>query len=250
MVLQDGPTDRWITAGRTDGRVRSGKEDGRTERQTDRRTNAHGPTDRCTDGPTDRPIDQETGRPTDRPRQGMAGPAPTLPRPHRMSDDDGDFHSPLPSSDSRATSPSSRTEWESCSAATTEEVRSNGNRSHVEYEHQSGDSAAEGDPWWTALDEATLQELFETSPRESMEFRAASEAGSTSSESVEDAADAMQRLSMTVPPWAPIVQMPEIPEDQRHTRDAAGHCKICGPDLYHMCLPMSQPTKCPLRKHW
>ena len=69
-----------------------------------------------------------------------------------MSDDDGDFHSPLPSSDSRATSPSSRSEWESRSAATTEDARSNGNRSHdnfshVEYGHQSGDSAAEKDPW-------------------------------------------------------------------------------------------------------
>ena len=167
-----------------------------------------------------------------------------------MSDDDGDFNYPLPSSDSRATSSSSRTEWASSSAATTEEARSDGNRSHVEYERQSNDSAAEGDPWWTDLDEATLQELFETSPRESMEFRAASEAGSTSSESADDAAYAMQRLSMTVPLWAPIVQMPEIPEDRRHTRDAAGHCKICGPDLYHMCLPMSQPTKCPLRKRW
>ena len=167
-----------------------------------------------------------------------------------MSDDDGDFHSPLPSSDSRATSPSSRSEWESRSAATTEDVRSNGNRSHVEYEHQSGDSAAEGDPWWTDLDEATLQELFETSSREPMEFSAASDAGSTSSGSVEDAVDAMQRLSITVPLWAPIVQMPEIPQDQRHTRDAASHCKICGPDLYHICLPMSQPTKCPLRKRW
>ena len=116
-----------------------------------------------------------------------------------MSDDDGDLHSPLPRSDWRATSPSSRSEWESRSAATTEDARSNGNRSHVEYEHQSGDSTADGDPWWSDLDEATLQELFKTSPRESMEFRAASEAGSTSSESVEDAADAMQRLSMTVP---------------------------------------------------
>ena len=90
-----------------------------------------------------------------------------------MSDDHRDFQSPLPSSDSRATSPSSRSEWESRSAATTEDVRSNGNRSqdsfsHVDYEHQSDDSAAEGDPWWTDLDEATLQELFQTSPRESM----------------------------------------------------------------------------------
>ena len=172
-----------------------------------------------------------------------------------MSDDDGDFHSPLPSSDGRATSPSSRSEWESHSAATTEDARSNGNRSqdnfsHVDYKHQSDDSAAEGDPWWTDLDEATLQELFETSPRESMEFRAASVAGSTSSESVEDAADAMQRLSMTVPLWAPIVQMPEIPEDQEHTRDAAGHCKICGPDLFYMCLHMCLPSKCPLTKRW
>ena len=168
-----------------------------------------------------------------------------------MSDDAGDFHSPLPSSDSRATSPSLRSEWESCSAATTEDARSNGNQSqdnfsHVNYEHQSDDSAAEGDPWWTDFDEATLQELFETSPRESMEIRAASEAGSTSSDSVEDAADAMQRLSMMVPLWAPIVQMPEIPDDQQHTRDAAGHCKICGPDLFYMCLP----SKCPLRKRW
>ena len=77
-----------------------------------------------------------------------------------------------------------------------------------------------------------------------MEIRAASEAGSTNSESVENAADAMQRLSMTVPLWAPIVQMPEIPEDQQHTRDAAGHCKICGPDCFYMYLPW----KCPLRK--
>ena len=167
-----------------------------------------------------------------------------------MSDDHGDFHSPLPSSDLRATSPSSRSEWESRSAATTEDARSNGNRSYVEYEHQSGDSAAEGDPWWTDSDEATLQELLETSPRESMEFLAASEAESTSSESVEDAADAMQRLSMTVPLWAPIVQMPEIPEDQQHTRDAAGDCKICCPDLFWMCLHMSQPSECPLRKRW
>ena len=167
-----------------------------------------------------------------------------------MSDDDGDFLSPLPSSDSRVTIPSSRSRWKSRSAATTEDARSHGNRSHVKYEHQSGDRAAEGDPWWTDLDEATLQELFETSPRESMEFRAASEAGSTSSESVEDAADAMQRLSMTVPLWAPIFQMPEIREDQRHTRDAADHCKICGPDLFWMCLHMSKPSKCPLRKRW
>ena len=79
-----------------------------------------------------------------------------------------------------------------------------------------------------------------------MEIRAASEAGSTSSESVEDAADAMKRLSMTVPLWAPIVQMPMIAEDQEHTRDAAGHCKICGLDLFYMCLP----SKCPLRKRW
>ena len=122
-----------------------------------------------------------------------------------MSDDDGDFHSPLPSSDSRATGPSSHSEWESRSAATTEDARSNGNRSqdnfsHVDYEHLSDDSAAKGDPWWTDWDETTLQELFETSPRESMGIRAASEAGSTSSESVEDAADALQLLSMTVPP--------------------------------------------------
>ena len=114
------------------------------------------------------------------------------------------------------------------------------------YEHQSDDSAAEGDPWWTYLDEAKLQELFETSPRESMEICAASEAGSASSDSVEDSADTMKRLSMTVPLWAPIVQMPEIPEDQQHTRDAAGHCKICGPNLFYMCLP----SKCPLRKRW
>ena len=172
-----------------------------------------------------------------------------------MSDDEGDFHSPLPSSDSRATSPSWRSEWESRSAATTEDAWSNSNRSqdnfsHVDYEHRSDDSAAKADPWWTDLDEATLQELFETSPRESMGIRAASEAGSTSSESVEDAADAMQRLSMTVPLWAPIVQMPEIPEDQRHTRDAAGHCKICGPDLFYMCTYMGLPWKCPLRKRW
>ena len=172
-----------------------------------------------------------------------------------MSDDDGDFHSPLPSSDSRVTSPSLRSEWESRSAATTDDARSNGNRSqdnlsHVDYEHRSDDSAAEGDPWGTDLDEAMLQDLFETSPRESMELRAVSEAGSTSSESVEDAADAMQRLSMTVPLWAPIFQMPEIREDKRHTRDAAGHCKICGPDLFYMCLDMDLPSKCPLRKRW
>ena len=172
-----------------------------------------------------------------------------------MSDDNDDFHSLLPSSDLSATSPSSRTQWESRSAATTEDARSNSNRSQdnfsqVDYEHQSDDSAAERDPWWTDLDEATLQELFETSRRESMGIRAASEAGSTSSESVEDAADTMQRLSMTVPLWAPIVQMPEIPEDQQHTRDAAGHCKICGPDLFYMCLHMCQPSKCPLRKGW
>ena len=102
-----------------------------------------------------------------------------------MSDDDGDIHFPLPSSDSRATSPSLRSGWESRSAATTEDAQSNGNRSqdnfsHVDYEHQSDDSAAKGDPWWTYLDEATLQELFETSPRESMEFGVASEAGLTS----------------------------------------------------------------------
>ena len=168
-----------------------------------------------------------------------------------MSDDDGDFHSPLPSSDSRATSPSSRSEWESRSAASSANARSNGNRSqdnfsHVGYEHQSDNSAAEGDPWWTDLDEATLQKLFETSPREYMEIRAASEARSASSDSVEDAAAAMKRLSMTVPLWAPIIQMPEIPEDQQHTGDAAGHCKICGPDLFYMCLP----SKCPLRKRW
>ena len=120
----------------------------------------------------------------------------------------------------------------------------------MDYEHQSDDSAAEGDPWWTDLDEATLQELFETSPRESVEFRAASKAVSTRSESVDDAADAMQQLSMTVPLWARIVQMPEIPEDQRHIRDATGHCKICGPHLFYMCLHMDLPSKCPLRKRW
>ena len=96
-----------------------------------------------------------------------------------MSDDDGDFNSALPSWDSRATSPSSRSEWESRSAATTEDARSNGKRSqdnfsHVDYEHQSDDSAAKRDPWWTDLDEATLQELLETSPKESMGIRAAS----------------------------------------------------------------------------
>ena len=149
-----------------------------------------------------------------------------------MSDDNGDFHSPLPSSDSRATSPSSRSEWESRSAATTEDARSNGNRSqdnfsHVDYEHQSDDSAADRDPWWTDLAEATLQKLFEISPRESMGICAAIEAGSTSSESVEDAADAMQRLSMMMPLWAPIVQMPEIREDQQHTRDAEYVVQIC-----------------------
>ena len=60
----------------------------------------------------------------------------------------------------------------------------------------------------------------------------------------------MQLLSMTVPLLAPIVQMPEIPEDQQHTRVAAGHCKIGGPDLFYMCLHMSLPSKCPLRKRW
>ena len=168
-----------------------------------------------------------------------------------MSEDDGKFHSSLPTSDSRATSPSSRSEWESRSAASTTDARSYGNRrqdnfSHVGYGHQSDDSAAEREPWWTDLDEATLQELFKSSPRDSMEIRAASEAGSASSDSVEDAADTMKRLSMTVPLWAPIVQMPEIPEDQQHTGDAAGHCKICGPDLFYMCLP----SKCPLKKRW
>ena len=140
-----------------------------------------------------------------------------------MSDDDGDFHSRLPSSDSRATSPLSRSEWESRSAASTADARSNGNRSedkfsHVEYGHQSNDSAAEGDPWLTDWEEATLQELLETSPRESMEIRAGSEAGSATSDSVEDAADTMKRLSMTVPLWAAIVQMPDIPAHQQHTR--------------------------------
>ena len=230
--------------GRTDRRT-----DGQTDGPTDRRPRTDGPTNQRTDRPTDRPTDQPTGRPTDL-RIGLAGLAPTLPRPHRMSDDDGEFHSPLPSSDSRATSPSSRSEWESRSAATTEDARSNGNRSYVDYKHRSDDSAAEGDPWWANSDEATLQELFKTSPRESLEFRAASEAASTSSESVDDAADAMQRLSMTVPLWAPIVQMPEILEDQRHTHDATGHCKICGPDLFDMCLHMDLPSKCPLRKRW
>ena len=56
----------------------------------------------------------------------------------------------------------------------------------------------------------------------------------------------MKRVSMTVQLSAPIVQMPEIPEDQQHTRDAAGHCKICGLDLFYMCLP----SKCPLMKCW
>ena len=168
-----------------------------------------------------------------------------------MSDDDSDFHSPLPRSHLRATSPSLRSDWESCSAASTADALSNGDRSqdnfgHVEYGRQSDDSAHEGDPWWTDLDEATLQELFGTSPREAMEIRAASEAGSASSDSVEDAADAMKGLSMTVPLWATIVQMPEIPEDQQHTRDAAGHCKICGPDLIYMNLR----SKCPLSKCW
>ena len=79
-----------------------------------------------------------------------------------------------------------------------------------------------------------------------MEIRAASEAGSASSDSVEDAADAMTRLSMTVPLRAPIIQMPEIPEDQQHTCDAAGHCKKCSPDLLYMCLR----SRCPLRKRW
>ena len=55
--------------------------------------------------------------------------------------------------------------------------------------------------------------------------RLQSEAGSASSDSVEDAEDTMKRVSMTVQLSAPIVQMPEIPEDQQHTRDAAGHCK-------------------------
>ena len=138
---------------------------------------------------------------------------------------------------------------EAGSAASTTDVRSYGNQSqnnfsHVGYAHKSDHSAAKGDPWWTDFDEATLQELFKTSPRESMEICAASEAGSASSDSVEDAADAMKQLSMTVPLWAPIVQMPEIPEDQQHTRDAAGHCKICGPDLFYMCLP----SKCPFEE--
>ena len=79
-----------------------------------------------------------------------------------------------------------------------------------------------------------------------MEIRAASEAGSASSDSVADAADAMKRLSIRVPLWATVVQMAEIPEGQEHTRDAAGHCKICGPDLFYMCLP----SKCLLRKLW
>ena len=56
----------------------------------------------------------------------------------------------------------------------------------------------------------------------------------------------MKRLSMRVPLWATVVQMAEIPEDQEHTRDAAGHCKICGPDLFYMCLL----SECPLRKLW
>ena len=161
------------------------------------------------------------------------------------------FHSPLPSSGSRAASPSFRSEWQARSPASTADALSNGQRSqdnfsHVEYRRQSDDSAAEGHPWRTDLDEATLQELLETSPRHSMEIRAASEAGSASSDSVQDAADAIKRLSMTVPLWAPIVEMPEMPKDQQHTRDAAGHCKICGPDLFYMCLP----SKCLLRKRW
>ena len=170
-----------------------------------------------------------------------------------MSDDDCDFHSPLPSSDSRSTSPSSRSEWESCSAATTADARSNSDRSqenfsHVEYRHQSDHSAAKEDPWWTDCDAATLQELFKTSPRASMEIRAASEAGLASLDSVEDAADAMKRPSMTVPLWAPIVQMPETPEDHQHTRDAAAHCKICAQDLFYMCLPSNCPLRNPVRK--
>ena len=153
-----------------------------------------------------------------------------------MSGDDGDFHSPLPSSDWRATSPSSRSEWVSRSAATTGNARSNGdssedNFSHVAYGRQSESSAAEGDPWWTDSDEATLQELFETSPRQSMEIYTACEAGSASSASVEDAADSLKRLSTTVPLWAPIVQMPEIPEDQQHTR-AAG---VTAKDVVQIC---------------
>ena len=96
------------------------------------------------------------------------------------------------------------------------------------------------------LDGATVQELFETSPRESMEICVASEAGSASSDSVEDAADAMKRPSMTVPLWAPIVQISGIAEDQQPICDAVAHCKICGPDLLYMCLP----SKYPLRKPW
>ena len=56
----------------------------------------------------------------------------------------------------------------------------------------------------------------------------------------------LKRLSMTVLLWAPIVQMPEITEDQQYTRDVVGHCKICGLDVFYMCLPW----KCPLRKRW
>ena len=79
-----------------------------------------------------------------------------------------------------------------------------------------------------------------------MEIGTTGEGGSTSSDSVEDAADTMTRLFRTVPLWAPIVQMAEIPQDQQHTCDAAVHCKICGTDLFYMCLPL----KCPLRKRW
>ena len=224
----------------------------RTDGRRDRRTNGPTPTDQWTDAPTDRPTDRSTKRPADRPTdlvrewQVLHPPCPGHTACQRTTVT-FILHCPaqirvqrvrhrVPSGSQAALQPLRRR------GATAIEAMWSTNASPI--------SAAEGDPWWTDLDEATLQELFETSPRESMEFRAASEAGSTSSESADDAAYAMQRLSMTVPLWAPIVQMPESPEDRRHTRDAAGHCKICGPDLYHMCLPMSQPTKCPLRNRW
>ena len=105
--------------------------------------------------------------------------------------------------------PAWSSEWESRSAASTADALSNGDISqdsfgHVEYGRHPDDR----DPWWTDLSEATLQELFETILRESMEICAASKARSASSHSVEDVGDAMKRLSMRVPLRAPIVQMP------------------------------------------
>ena len=146
---------------------------------------------------------------------------------------------------------SSRSEPESHSAASTAELLRNSNRSqdnfsHVEYGRQYDPSAAGGDPWRTDLDEATLQELFQVSPRGSKEICPASKAGQASSDSVEDAADALQRITMALPLWAPIVGKPEISEDQQRTRIAAGQCEICRTDLFYMCLPL----KCPLRNRW